>query len=734
MVAPFDLDSLNPQQREAVMWPGGPLQIFAGAGSGKTRVITYRIARLIQDGVNPSRILAVTFTNKAAKEMRERLESLLGGKVRSLWLGTFHSLCARMLRIDGEKIGLSPEFVIYDDGEQLAIVKDILKRMAIDEKSLQPRAALNEISRAKEQMLDPTKYEEQASGYLQRMVAGIYPEYQTRLARANALDFDDILYHAVRLLERAPEVLEKYQDRFMHVLIDEYQDVNFTQYRFAQLISAKHRNITIVGDDDQSIYAWRGADVSLMLRFSSDHKDAKVITLGQNYRSTKVILQAAADVIQHNRGRAEKELWTENEAGRPISVTEAGTDEEEAMIVADAVLKAVRSGRRKYGEFGVLYRTNAQSRAVEEAFLTMRIPHILVGGQRFYERREIKDILGYLRVILNPLDEASIKRTINTPTRGLGAGSIGLFDEWSRARGLAWWDAIREQSVQSQLPKRALHGLQQFVGLVEEGRDMMQDNSVTEMLEYVMARSGYLDSLKQDRSEDSISRLENLQELVRVTQQYDETADEPSLFGFLEQIALIADTDQIEETGEAVTLMTLHSSKGLEYPVVFLIGMEEGVFPHSRAIGNEIELEEERRLCYVGMTRAREELHLLHSRRRSMYGSANFNRRSRFLDDVDLSESDSLVPQKQPQAPFRDLRQDRTGGYAVTLVETPKPKGPAWKPPFTVGERVQHAKFGIGVVISCSPVKGNDAEVTVAFPGVTGVKKLIQSFAKLETV
>jgi len=734
MVAPFDLDSLNPQQREAVLWPGGPLQIFAGAGSGKTRVITYRIARLIQDGVSPSRILAVTFTNKASREMRERLEGLLGGKVRAIWMGTFHSLCARMLRIDGEKICLSPEFVIYDDGEQLAIIKDILKRFAIDEKALQPRAALNEISRAKEQMIDPVKYEGQAAGYLQRMVAGIYPEYQTRLARANALDFDDILYHAVRLLESVKEVREKFQERFLHVLIDEYQDVNFTQYRFAQLISGKHQNITIVGDDDQSIYAWRGADVSLMLRFSSDHKQAKVITLGQNYRSTKTILQAAADVIQHNRGRAEKVLFTDNEAGQPLTLTEAGTDQEEAMVVADAVLKAVRSGRRSYRDFGVLYRTNAQSRAVEEAFLTMRIPHILVGGQRFYDRREIKDMLGYLRVILNPFDEASMKRTINTPTRGLGGGTLGVLDEWSRERGLSWWDAMREQAVQAGLPKRALHGVQQFVGLVEDGRDMMGSRTVTQMLEYAMAKSGYLDGLKQDRSEDSISRLENLQELVRVTQQYDETAEEPSLFGFLEQIALIADTDEIEETGDAVTLMTLHSSKGLEYPVVFMIGMEEGVFPHSRSIGNDLELEEERRLCYVGMTRAREELHLLHSRRRSMYGAANFNRRSRFLDDVNLDEADSLAPQRHPQAPFRELRQDRTGGYAVTLTEPAQPKGPAWIPPFSVGERVQHPKFGVGVVIACSPLKTNDAEVTVAFPGVTGVKKLIQSFAKLETV
>lgn len=698
-------------------------------------MITYRIARLIQEGCPPSRILSVTFTNKAAREMRERLELLLGGGVKAMWMGTFHSTCAKLLRIDGKAINLSPEFVIYDDGEQLSIVKDILKRFAIDEKTLQPRAVLNEISRAKEKMIDPVKYEGIAAGYLEKMVAGIYPEYQARLARANALDFDDILYYAVQLLEKSPEVLAKYQEKFLHVLIDEYQDVNFTQYRFAQLISGKHRNITIVGDDDQSIYAWRGADVSLMLKFSSDYKDAKVVTLGQNYRSTKTILGAAYDVIRHNRGRADKELWTDNDSGLPLTVTEAGTDEEEAMVVADTILKQVRSGRRKYGDYGVLYRTNAQSRVLEESFLTMRIPHILVGGQRFYERKEVRDMLAYLRAILNPADEVSIKRTINTPTRGLGSGSLTLFEEWSRARGLTWWDAMREQSVQSQLAKRALHGMQQYVGLIEEGRDMMGETSVTQMLKFVMNKSGYVDELKAERSDDAISRLENLQELINVTEQYDATAEEPSLFGFLENVALISDVDQLNETGEAVTLMTLHSSKGLEYPAVFLVGMEEGVFPHSRSAGDDLQMEEERRLCYVGMTRAREELHLLHSRRRSMYGNSNFNRRSRFLDDIDLSNADSLMPRQAiVQAPFREVRMERTGQYRLTEPEPPKPRGPAWKAPFGIGERVRHAKFGEGVVISCSPVKGDDAEVTVAFPGVTGVKKLIQSFAKLERV
>lgn len=738
MVATLDLDSLNPQQREAVLHDGGPLQIFAGAGSGKTRVITFRIARLIQEGCPASRILAVTFTNKAAREMRERIEELVGGQAKSMWLGTFHSTGAKMLRIYGDKIGIGSEFVIYDESDQLSTVRDILKRFAIDEKTLQPRVVLNVISRAKEKLQDPDQFAAQANGFTERMVAGIYPAYAQALRKANALDFDDILYYSVKLLENATEVREQLQERFLHVLIDEYQDVNYAQYRFAQLIAEKHRNITIVGDDDQSIYAWRGADVSLLLRFSSDYQDAKVITLAQNYRSTPNILQAAYDVIRHNRGRAEKQLWTDNDSGKPLSITEAGTDQEEAMVVADTILNEVRSGRRKFGDYGILYRTNAQSRVLEEALLTMRVPHLLVGGQRFYDRKEIKDMLAYLRVVLNPLDEASLKRVINVPTRGLGSGALSHLESWAAERGLTWWDAMREQTVQAQLQKKALFGLRQFLAVIEEGRDLIGQNTVTAILKHVMNRSGYVDELKAERTEEAIARLENLQELVSVTQEYDATAEEPSLAGFLENVALIADVDQLQETGDAVTLMTLHSSKGLEFPVVFLVGLEEGVFPHSRSNGDEEQLGEERRLCYVGMTRARQELHLLYSRRRSLYGNPSYNRKSRFLDDIDHHETTSLIArQAVVSSSLRDVRSDRSGQYQVVeprSVTQEKPAGPAWTPPFTVGQRVRHSKFGEGVVIACAPARNNDAEVTVAFPGVTGVKKLVQSFAKLESV
>lgn len=735
MVAAFDLSSLNPAQREAVEWPGGPLMIFAGAGSGKTRVITYRIARLIQEGVFPSRILAVTFTNKAAREMRERVEDIVGPTAKSMWLGTFHSTCAKLLRIDGAAIGLDPNFVIYDDSDQITLVKQILKEKNIDEKSLQPRVVLSEISTAKERLHSPEKYAETAASYVEKLVAQIYPAYQRALGKANALDFDDILSEAVRLLSESKETRERYQEKFLHVLIDEYQDVNFAQYRFAQLISGKHHNITIVGDDDQSIYAWRGADVSLMLRFSSDHPNAKVVTLAQNYRCTQSILAAANDVIQHNRSRAPKKLFTENPTGDMLTVTEAGTENEEAMVIADTILKEVRAGRRSFGDFGVLYRTNAQSRVMEETFLMMRVPHILVGGQRFYERKEIKDMLAYLRAILNPLDDLSVRRVCNVPTRGLGDKTIGQLTEWARERGLTLWDAMCEQGVQAGLAKKTLIGLKTFIFVIEEGRDLAAQRAITPILRHVMQRSGYVDELKSEHSEESIARLENLQELLNVTTQYDATADEPSLSGFLESVALIADVDSLNESGDAVTLMTLHSSKGLEFPVVFLAGLEEGIFPHLRSVESEQQLEEERRLAYVGITRAREQLHMLHARRRSVFGNPNFNRRSRFVDDIVSVQTDSLLPVQAARSDLPRVESDRSGTYRTLppAGAVVRPAQPDWTPPFTVGQRVHHRKFGEGVVISCAPLKG-DVEVTVAFPGVTGVKKMVQSLAKLEAV
>jgi len=719
---------LNPEQQEAVDWVGGPIQIFAGAGSGKTRVITHRIARLLAEGTPPSNILAVTFTNKAAREMRERVANMVGDSALLLWLGTFHSICARILRIDGKHIGIPPDFVIYDDADQMALMREILKRKNLDDSKMQPRGILSEISKAKEQMLSPERYGETATGFVERLVSELYPAYNELLRKANALDFDDIIYQTVRLFEQRPDVLERYQERFQHILVDEYQDVNQSQYLLVKNLAGRHRNITIVGDDDQSIYAWRGADVSLMLRFSSDYPDAKVITLVQNYRSTKNILEAAHSVIRHNRTRAEKKLWTENSAGVPISVTEAGTEQDEAMLVAERIVKDVRSGRRKFGDFAVLYRTNAQSRVLEEVFITLRVPHVLVGGQRFYERKEIKDAIAYLRLALNPLDDVSFRRVLNVPARGVGQGSLSAIQEAAQSRSLSLFESACDSQLQATLHGKARSGLQNFLNCIRKGKELAESGRVLPVLKTLLQVSGYLDELRADRSDEAVSRLENLQELLNVANQFDETTEEPSLSAFLESVTLISDVDSLVENGEAVSLMTLHSSKGLEFPVVFLVGLEEGVFPHSRSLGTDTELEEERRLCYVGMTRGMEELHLLHASRRSLFGQANFNRRSRFVDDIPEDSTDCLLPAQARRTESRIVRPERTGQYSVIDAPT---KEPSWNPPFQVGQKVQHAKFGMGVVIACNPLKG-DAEVTVAFPGIVGVKKLVQSLAKLE--
>jgi DNA helicase-2/ATP-dependent DNA helicase PcrA len=739
-ISTVPLDSLNPEQKEAVMHGEGPMLIFAGAGSGKTRVITTRIARLMNEGVAPWRILAVTFTNKAAKEMRERVDHLVGAASKDLWIGTFHSLSARFLRMEGASIGLDPSFTIYDDSDQLTLIREILKTKNIDDKAIQPRAVLSEISNAKEKLLTPEAYSEKATGFFERIVAQIYPAYNKLLSKANALDFDDILLYTVRVLEQREEVRDKWSKRFEYVLVDEYQDVNFAQYRIVQLLSGHYRNIVVVGDDDQSIYAWRGADVSLILRFGSDYPDAKIVKLERNYRSTKKILAAANEVISKNRSRAVKRLWTDNEDGAPISLMQVGTELDEGMAVAEAVLRDVRTKSRKYKDFAVLYRTNAQSRVLEEAFLTLRIPHVLVGGQRFYERKEIKDMVAYLRLVLNPKDNVSCRRVINTPPRGIGATSLQQIETWANERDMSLLEALITQDVQALLPKKTAVGVRSFASCIQHANDLAQSPEVTPVLRALLSESTYLEALKAEHTEEAMGRLENLQELLNVTIQYDGTSDEPSLAGFLESVALISDLDSANTDGDAVTLMTLHSAKGLEFPVVFLVGLEEGVFPHSRSLTNDTELEEERRLCYVGMTRARQELHLLHAHRRSLYGQPNFNRRSRFIDDVPpevLVNMGSTSNDMGYDAPNRTVRQDRTGSYSVVeprqaVVESNRPlRKPEWKPPFEVGDRVRHVKFGVGMVVACAPIK-DDVEVTVAFPGVTGVKKLVQKLAKLE--
>jgi DNA helicase-2/ATP-dependent DNA helicase PcrA len=731
----LELDSLNPEQREAVLHRGGPLLIFAGAGSGKTRVITYRIAHLLREGVHPARILAVTFTNKAAREMKERVQAIIGDTAKTMWIGTFHSLSARILRIDGRNIGLDSNFVIYDDSDQISLIREIFKAKNIDDKSVQPRAVLNEISNAKEKLLTPDKYAAGVTGYFERIASDVYKSYNALLLKANALDFDDILFYVNRLFEQRPDILSKYQERFEHLLVDEYQDVNFAQYQMVQQLGAKFKNIVVVGDDDQSIYAWRGADVSLILRFGSDYPDARIVKLERNYRSTKTILAAANEVIKHNRGRASKQLWTENPEGAKITLSMSGTEQDEAMMVADRIQREIRTGRRKYGDFAVLYRTNAQSRVMEEAFLTTRIPHVLLGGQRFYERKEVRDMIAYLRLTFNPRDDVSLRRIINTPTRGIGSTAMAAIEAMASSRGLTLWDVLEDQELQSSLQKRTASSLRAFIAVIQEAQDLASKGPVTPILRHLLSASGYVDALKGEHSEDALNRLENLQELLNVTAQFDDTADEPGLGGFLESVSLVSDVDALTEEGQGVTLMTLHSAKGLEFPVVFMTGLEEGIFPHSRSLTSDSELEEERRLCYVGMTRAREELHLVHAQRRAMFGTPNFNRRSRFLDDV--PEALMEVSGSVPHAGYgmqRTVHQERSGAYSVVnRPSADEPKRAPWKPPFEVGQRVRHSKFGIGVVVACNPVR-DDVEVTVAFPGVTGVKRLAQKFAKLEAI
>ncbi|MCH8274041.1 MAG: UvrD-helicase domain-containing protein [Armatimonadetes bacterium] len=724
------LDALNDRQREAVLHRSGPLLVFAGAGSGKTRVITHRIARMVDEGLRPDRILAVTFTNKAAREMRERIEELIGGRARGLWMGTFHAMCGRILRESGRLIGVDRNFVIYDDSDQLSMVRGILKSRGLDEKSITPRAVLSEISRAKERLMGPETYSDRAAGFFERVVSEIYPVYQSNLRKNQALDFDDMILFTVRLLRERPDARDKYQERFEQILVDEFQDVNLAQYELVRTLSGKHKNIMIVGDDDQSIYAWRGADVSLILKFAGVFEGAKVVKLERNYRSTSRILHAANEVIRHNRGRAEKRLYTEKGEGAPLTITEAGTEQDEAMLVADTILQAVRPGRRKYREFAVLYRTNAQSRVLEEAFLTMRIPHVLVGGQRFYERKEIEDMVAYMRLAANTNDDVSFRRVINVPGRGIGDTTLKRLAERAADRPL--WDALADIGFQDGLRAKQRSEIRSFINAIEGARSLIDAGGTEPVLRQLLQSSGYMEALRTERSEQANNRLDNLQELVNVAAQHDATADEPGLFGFLQEIALLTDVDEIEDSADAVTLMTAHSAKGLEFPVVFMVGMEEGVFPHSRSMNTDMELEEERRLCYVGMTRAQQELHMMNATRRTTFGQSNFNAPSRFLAAIPPELATAL---REPMPGVdRSRRRDRAAASEPVGAEPRRRlRPPDWKPPFDVGQQVRHSKFGVGVVIACAPAR-DDCEVTVAFPGVTGVKKLMQKFAKLEAV
>jgi len=641
------LDGLNPVQAEAVAHLDGPLLVVAGAGSGKTRVLTHRIAYLIDEGISPFEILAITFTNKAAQEMRERVGALIGPVAQKMWVSTFHSACVRILRRDGHRLGYPSSFTIYDQADAQRLTGYVVRDLNLDSKRFPPRQVHAMISAAKNDDLGPEEYAERAEVIFERKVADVYREYQARLLKAGAMDFDDLLRNAVELMRTEPEVLEHYRRRFRHVLVDEYQDTNRVQNELVLQLAGEHHNVCVVGDSDQSIYRFRGADIRNILEFEEAFPDATVIVLEQNYRSTQTILDAANSVIANNLGRKPKELWTDEGDGHTIIRYHADDEGDEAQWVAHEVAKLHDSGQHQWGDVAVFYRTNAQSRVVEEHLLRGGIPYKVVGGTRFYDRREIKDALAYLKTVVNPADEVSVKRILNQPKRGIGDSTVAKLDNWAAMRGVSFFEALR-RSDEAQVTGRAVRGIEAFLELIDAVAEQVSEGPGP-VLEALLDRSGYAAELQVEHSVEAEGRLENLAELVGSAREV-ESVDE-----FLEQVSLVADADQIPDDDSQVVLMTLHSAKGLEFPAVFLVGMEDGVFPHLRSLTEPHELEEERRLAYVGITRARERLYLSHAWSRTIFGSTQYNPPSRFLDEI---------PQRLIQTIEGNRRSSRSGAWA----------------------------------------------------------------------
>ena len=716
------LTGLNPAQKEAVEAINGPVLILAGPGSGKTRVITHRVAYLIKVvGVSPHRIMAVTFTNKAAREMEERLEKLASTAVQSLTLGTFHAICARILRMDGQAIGIDKKFVIYDDDDQISLIKRSLQDLALDPKQFAPRALQSVISNAKSQMLGPSDLP--GKSYFEEVTRRVYERYQQLLSDSSALDFDDLLMKTVLLFRQNKEVLEKYQSRYMHIQVDEFQDTNLVQYELVKLLAGKYRNICVVGDPDQSIYSWRAADIRNILNFEKDFPDAKVILLEQNYRSTQLILDAATHVISANRQRKPKDLWTKNEKGQPCYVIETYSEEEEAQWVVNEIDKLVRSGEVKSGECAVMFRTNAQSRVLEEAFIRYGMPYRLVAGTRFYERREVKDIIAYLRLIQNPNDSVSLMRVINVPQRGIGERSLDELSHWAQSQGVNEYRALQLIAASGndgqELPfsPRTVKALAGFAAMLENLIEQSKELDMVKLFDLIIEKSGYKQYVTG--LVDGDERWENIMELRGVAQDYKDLAPEEGLTTLLESVALVSDVDALPEKTESVTLITLHQAKGLEFPVVFIIGMEEGILPHYKSIDDPAQLEEERRLCYVGITRAKKRIYLVRAFRRHLMGNSNVNKPSRFLEDIPSSLT--------TRGGVTDKEDEWSTTYKESNVEAKPPKD---LPEFKAGDHVKHEQFGDGIVVSYRKVK-NDAEVVVAFDGA-GIKRFLLSFAKIE--
>lgn len=740
------MQGLNEPQQRAVACLQGPLLIVAGAGSGKTRVLTFRIANLLEHGVPPYRILAITFTNKAAREMRERVDALIGDAAQDVWLSTFHSFCARFLRMELEHYGrYAKNFVIYDAADSKGLIRECLKELNIDEKHTAPGVVQAHISDAKNRLLDVAAFTAQATDFFAEQVAKIYALYQSKLQENNALDFDDLLMLTVELLTKNEELRTKYQKKFQYILVDEYQDTNGAQYAITKLLAAEHRNICVVGDADQSIYGWRGADMRNIMNFEKDYPEATVILLEQNYRSTKNILAAANAVIENNLTRKKKELWTDNPTGDRITIYEGATEKNEASYIVREVERLHTMFHVKYGDIAVLYRTNAQSRNIEEAFYATGVPYAMVGSVRFYDRREIKDIIAYLRVIYNPRDTLSLLRIINVPRRGLGPTSIARMMETAEEYRISLFEVITDAQLLSMIPKLSAKvklALEEFAAMVFTFMGQLGTRPIHEIVEDVIETSGYAAALEEEKKEDNRDRLENLREFISVAKNFDDGAaeGENGLADFLAQIALISDVDQTEQSDGTVTLMTFHAAKGLEFPAVFMAGMEEGLFPHSRTLLDDTEIEEERRTCYVGITRAERRLYLTYARQRTIYGRTEMSRPSRFLAEI----PEELVEHKEAdffggadlRAPSNIWSERSTRTERKRYMPPPQhtaADGSVIRPDasaaFQAGDAVRHSKWGDGRIVAISG-SGEDAELSIAFPG-EGIKKFVQKYAPI---
>jgi ATP-dependent DNA helicase UvrD/PcrA len=707
------LADLNPSQREAVLTTEGPLLVIAGAGSGKTRVLTHRVAHLVTAcGVKPNEILAITFTNRAAGEMRERLEDMLGGLARSIWILTFHSACGRILRREAPRLGYRTNFTIYDQADQIRLTKACLEELEKDPKRFVPRGIHAQISMAKNQLIGPDEYRNRVASFYDQTVADVYDLYQRRLLASNAVDFDDMLYLTVEIFERFPEALARWQKAFRYVLVDEYQDTNHAQYRLLQLLAGQHRNLFAVGDPDQSIYAFRGADIRNIMEFERDFPGTRTIALEQNYRSTNRILHGANAVIAHNRERKPKDLWSELGDGEPVRVLEVEDEHAEARFIAVEIARLVEEGFSG-SEIAVFYRTNAQSRVLEDVLVRQGVAYQVIGGPRFYERAEVKDVIAYLQVIDNPYDAVSLLRIANRPRRGIGDASLARLQTYADTHGLSLWESLEhaEEAGVGAAPLRAVQGLRTLLQSLMAGA---LELTVPELLERVLERSGYLEALEAERTIEAQGRIENLQELVGVAQEYQAQADEPSLSNFLQELSLYSEQDAIRGEQSLVTLMTLHNAKGLEFRAVFMIGIEEGIFPHSRSL-EEAMLEEERRLAYVGMTRAQERLTLTHAASRSLWGARNYNLPSRFLDE--LPEDEGVERERLRPASWDSYR-------------SPAPVAPrADLPVLSTGDSVRHGTLGEGVVTQIEA--GN--VVTVRFED-GAERRLMLEYAPLERI